>query len=237
MVSYEVALGMSIVPVLLLAGDASFGGVIAAQQAGLWFVLPLLLSFFVFLVAGFAETNRLPFDLPEAESELIAGYHTEYSAMKFSLFFIAEYANMVTVSAMVATLFFGGWDIPFTDWDEGGGALQLVATGLVMFLKTLFFVFLFMWVRWTLPRFRYDQLMALGWKFMIPLALAYVLVVTTAVWALRTTMPDASPVVRALVLAGLNLVLAFVVFFILDRGYIARGAYQPQAAAARQRAA
>jgi NADH-quinone oxidoreductase subunit H len=116
MISYEVALGMSLIPVLLLTGNVSFSSIIASQQS-LWFVLPLFLSFFLFLVSGFAETNRLPFDLPEAESELIAGYHTEYSAMKFSMFFIAEYSNVVTVSAMVATLFFGGWDIPFTHWD------------------------------------------------------------------------------------------------------------------------
>ena len=119
MVSYEVAMGLSLVPVLLLTGNVAFGQIIQAQQQGhRWFVLPLFLSFFIFLVSGFAETNRLPFDLPEAESELIAGYHTEYCAMKFSMFFIAEYANMVTVSAMVTTLFLGGWDIPFTHWDE-----------------------------------------------------------------------------------------------------------------------
>jgi NADH-quinone oxidoreductase subunit H len=112
MVSYEVAMGMSLIPVLLITGNVSFERIVEAQQNGLWFVLPLFLSCFIFLVAGFAETNRLPFDLPEAESELIAGYHTEYSAMKFSMFPISEYANMATVSAMVVTLFFGGWDIP-----------------------------------------------------------------------------------------------------------------------------
>jgi NADH-quinone oxidoreductase subunit H len=231
MVSYEVALGMSLVPVLLLAGNATFGGVIAAQQQGLWFVMPLLLSFFVFLVAGFAETNRLPFDMPEAESELIAGYHTEYSAMKFSMFFIAEYANMVTIAAMVATLFFGGWDIPFTRWDEGGGVAQLAATAAVMFLKTFFFLYLFMWVRWTLPRFRYDQLMSLGWKFMIPLALCYIMVMTAAIWVLQAAGVG-SPPVRGLALFGLNLALGFVVFNILDRGRILSGAYRRQPAAA-----
>src|SRR5438445_9604574 len=117
MISYEVAMALSLIPVLLMSGNVSFAAIIADQQAGLWYVLPLFLSFFIFLVSGFAETNRLPFDLPEAESELIAGYHTEYSAMKFSFFFIAEYANVVTVCAMVTTLFFGGWDIPGR-WDE-----------------------------------------------------------------------------------------------------------------------
>ncbi|MEK7381433.1 MAG: complex I subunit 1 family protein, partial [Gemmatimonadota bacterium] len=164
MVSYEVPLGMSLIPILLLSGNVSFSAIIAEQQAGIWFVLPLFFSFFVFLVAGFAETNRLPFDMPEAESELIAGYHTEYSAMKFSMFFIAEYANIVTVCAMTATLFFGGWDIPFTSWDQTPGIAQTLATAAVMFLKTMSFVFVIMWIRWTLPRFRYDQLMALGWK-------------------------------------------------------------------------
>ena len=132
------------------------------------------------MVAAFAETNRLPFDLPEAESELIAGYHTEYSAMKFSLFFIAEYANMVTASALMATLFFGGWDIPFTLWDNiAPHTLAQDAADVRRLLRrrSLFFVFFFMWIRWTLPRFRYDQLMSLGWKFMLPLALAYIVVI------------------------------------------------------------
>ena len=226
MISYEVAMGLSLVPVLLLTGNATFGQVVATQQQGLWFVLPLLLSFFVFLVSGFAETNRLPFDLPEAESELVAGYHTEYSAMKFSLFFIAEYANMVTVSAMVSTLFFGGWDLPFTHWDESGTVLATLVTAAVMFLKTFFFLFFFMWIRWTLPRFRYDQLMALGWKFMIPLALVYVMVMCTAVWVLESVAGIASPVIKGLALFGLNLVLGYVVFFILDRGKVVSGSYR-----------
>ncbi len=230
MISYEVAMGMSLVPVLLLAGNATFSEVIRAQQQGLWFVLPLTLSFFVFLVAGFAETNRLPFDLPEAESELIAGYHTEYSAMKFSMFFIAEYANMVTMSAMMATLFFGGWDLPGR-WDETGSAMAAVATGATMFVKTFFFLFLFMWIRWTLPRFRYDQLMALGWKFMIPLALIYLVVIGVAVWGIESVGGITAPKTKALLLFGLNAVLCYVVFFILDRGTILSGSYRRQAPA------
>src|SRR5258705_5857610 len=120
MISYEIALGMSTVAVLLLSGNVSLSAVVAGQQQSLltWNVFPLGLACFIFLVAAFAETNRLPFDLPEAEGELIAGYHTEYSAMKFSLFYIAEYSNMVTASALMATLFFGGWDVPFTTWDN-----------------------------------------------------------------------------------------------------------------------
>ena len=120
MISYEIALGMSTVAVLLLAGNVTLSQVIAQQQQSLWFVLPLTIAFLIFFISAFAETNRLPFDLPEAEGELIAGYHTEYSAMKFSMFYIAEYSSMVTASALMATLFFGGWDIPFTAWDSAG---------------------------------------------------------------------------------------------------------------------
>jgi NADH-quinone oxidoreductase subunit H len=186
-------------------------------------VLPLFLSFFIFLISGFAETNRLPFDLPEAESELIAGYHTEYSAMKFSFFFIAEYANVVTVCAMVTTLFFGGWDIPFTHWDESGGVLQTLATAGVFFLKVMFWIFFVMWIRWTLPRFRYDQLMALGWKVLLPLALAYIMVICVAIYVLEHVIGLADPRMRLLALFGLNLVIALLVFGVLDRGVFVRG--------------
>ncbi len=223
MVSYEVAMGMSLIPVLLLSGNVSFGAIIAEQQQGLWFVLPLFLSFFLFLISGFAETNRLPFDMPEAESELVAGYHTEYSAMKFSMFFIAEYANIVTIAAMVVTLFFGGWDIPFTRWDEGGGIVPAVATAGVMFLKVLFWIFFVMWIRWTLPRFRYDQLMAIGWKFMLPLALAYIMVTGFAIVGIDQGLGVTSPRLKMFLLFGLNLVLGYLVFFILDRGVIISG--------------
>ncbi len=226
MISYEVAMGMSLVPVLLLSGNVTFARIIETQQGGLWFVLPLFLSFFIFLVAGFAETNRLPFDLPEAESELIAGYHTEYSAMKFSMFPISEYANMATVSAMLVTLFFGGWDIPGIHWDERGGVLQTLATAGVMFLKVFFFLFLFMWIRWTLPRFRYDQLMALGWKVMLPLALVYIMVTTLAIWGIEQVAGVTGPRLKMLILFGLNLVLGYLVFFVLDRGLIISGSYR-----------
>ena len=223
MISYEVAMGMSLIPVLLLAGNVSFSAIIAEQQGTTWFILPLFLSFFLFLVAGFAETNRLPFDLPEAESELITGYHTEYSAMKFSMFFIAEYANVVTVSAMIATLFFGGWDIPFTRWDETGTLPAVLASHVFFFGKTFFWIFFVMWIRWTLPRFRYDQLMALGWKFMIPLALTYVMLVAVLIWVLQGPLGIADARLRALILFGVNLVLAILVFWLLDRGLIVSG--------------
>ena len=223
MVSYEVAMGMSLIPVLLLAGNVSFSSIIATQQAGLWFVLPLFLSFFVFLVSGFAETNRVPFDMPEAESELIAGYHTEYSAMKFSLFFIAEYSNMVTVSAMTATLFFGGWDIPGS-WDQNNsGLLVTLATGLIFFLKTFFFLFLFMWIRWTLPRFRFDQLMSLGWKVLLPMALAYIMVVATAIYLIQDVFHVTSVLAQHGILFGLSVVVGWLVFFLVDRNTVISG--------------
>ncbi|HET7025672.1 MAG TPA: NADH-quinone oxidoreductase subunit NuoH [Gemmatimonadales bacterium] len=224
MISYEVAMGLSLVPVLLLSGNVSFTKIITDQQVSLlhWYVFPLFLSFFVFLVSGFAETNRLPFDLPEAESELIAGYHTEYSAMKFSMFFIAEYANMVTVSAMVSTLFFGGWDIPFTHWDERAGWIQFAATGAFFFAKLMFWLFFFMWIRWTLPRFRYDQLMALGWKVLLPISLAYVMLVAGTVYLGTDVLRLAASGVTALLIA-LSVLTGGVLLYILDRGGIVSG--------------
>ena len=223
MLSYEVAMGMSLIPVLLMAGNVSFDAIIADQQAGLWYVAPLFLSFLIFLISGFAETNRLPFDLPEAESELITGYHTEYSAMKFSMFFIAEYANMVTVSAMVATLFFGGWDIPFTDWDNGGTLGAVLVSHLFFFVKTFFWIFFIMWIRWTLPRFRYDQLMALGWKFLMPVALAYIMLTATLIWVIERRLGITDPTTRSLILFAVNVVIMVLLFRVFDRGAIVSG--------------
>lgn len=227
MISYEVAMGLSLIPVLLMSGNVSFAAIVREQQLGLWYVLPLFLSFFVFLISGFAETNRLPFDLPEAESELIAGYHTEYSAMKFSFFFIAEYANVVTVCAMVTTLFFGGWDIPGR-WDEQGGLLQTVATGGFFFLKLMFWIFFVMWIRWTLPRFRYDQLMALGWKVLMPLALAYIMVICTAIYGIEHLAGITDPKLRSLALFGVNVVVGLLVFGLLDSGVFIKGSNRRQ---------
>jgi len=222
MISYEIALGMSTVAVLLIAGNVTLTDVIVRQSQSLftWNVFPLSLAFFIFIVAAFAETNRLPFDLPEAEGELIAGYHTEYSAMKFSMFYIAEYSNMVT-----ATLFFGGWDIPFTTWDNTPPwtTLKTLATLAMFSAKVIFFLFLYIWVRWTLPRFRYDQLMALGWKVMLPLALGYVTVIATAIWFLHDGLGWTYDTRFALALFALNLVLAVPLFFVLDRGRIVAG--------------
>jgi NADH-quinone oxidoreductase subunit H len=223
MISYEIALGMAVVSVLLVAGNVTLSEVIAAQQQSLWFVFPLTLGFLLFLVAAFAETNRLPFDLPEAEAELITGYHTEYSSMKFSMFFIAEYSNVITMSALMATLFFGGWDIPFTTWDEGEPSVAKWAATVAMFsLKTGFFVFTYIWIRWTLPRFRFDQLMQLGWKVMLPVALAYIVLMASAVWLLEQSGVERG-VGYGLALFGLNLVLVAVFLWGLDRGRLLVG--------------
>ena len=227
MISYEIALGMSSVAVLLIAGNVTLTDVVTRQQQSVftWNVFPLGLAYFIFTVAAFAETNRLPFDLPEAEGELIAGYHTEYSAMKFSMFYIAEYASMVTASALMATLFFGGWDIPFTHWDDAPPwtIVKSLATMLAFTLKVSFFLFLYIWVRWTLPRFRYDQLMALGWKVMLPLALVYLTVLATAIWVLHEQLGWQYDQRFALALFGLNVAIAIPLFVVLDRGNLISG--------------
>jgi len=225
MISYEIALGMSTVAVLLLAGNVSLSQVIAQQQQGAWFVVSLTLACLIFMISALAETNRLPFDLPEAEGELIAGYHTEYSSMKFSMFYIAEYSNMVTASALMATLFFGGWDIPFTVWDQTGepSVLKTLATLAAFLVKTGFFLFTYIWIRWTLPRFRYDQLMALGWKVLLPLSLGYVAVIATAIWYLHEQLGWSYGTPFALALGGVNLVLVILVVWWLDRGRIVSG--------------
>ena len=232
MISYEIALGMSTVAVILLAGNVTLSQVIAQQQRGLPFFIPLTIAFVIFFISAFAETNRLPFDLPEAEAELIAGYHTEYSAMKFSMFYIAEYSNMVTASALMATLFFGGWDIPFTSWDSTGepSVLKTVLTLLSFGAKTFFFLFTYIWVRWTLPRFRYDQLMALGWKVLLPLSLAYITLLAVAIWFIRIRLGWEYGPLMAWVLGGLNLVLLIALVYWLDRGRIVSGSVQEETA-------
>lgn len=230
MVSYEIAMGMATIPVLLLAGNVSLNTIVERQATVgplSWHVATATIAWLIFLVAAFAETNRLPFDLPEAESELITGYHTEYSAMKFSMFFIAEYANMVTASALMATLFFGGWDIPFTTWDNVAPhtVLKTLLTTVLFFGKILFFVFFYMWIRWTLPRFRYDQLMSLGWKILLPLALAYIVIIAGAIVALQIAGFAPASWQYSGALFGLNVVLVFLLFFVFDRGRIVSPAY------------
>jgi NADH-quinone oxidoreductase subunit H len=181
MISYEISMGMSVIPVLLIVGNLNLSQIIGWQSGHGWLVMYAPLSFIIFMVASFAETNRTPFDLPEAETELVGGYHTEYSSMKFALFFLAEYSNMVSSSAMMVTLFFGGWTLPF--WGLNLPAQSLVmglVQVLVFLLKLCFFMVVFIWVRWMFPRFRYDQLMDLGWRRFLPLALANILI--TAIW-------------------------------------------------------
>jgi NADH-quinone oxidoreductase subunit H len=221
MISYEIAMGLSTITVLLLAGNVALNDIIWQQATTVWNFFGLTIAFVIFLMAAFAETNRLPFDLPEAESELIAGYHTEYSAMKFSLFFIAEYSNMVTASALLVTLFFGGWDIPFTLWDNQApwSVGKTLLTGLAFAVKVLFFLFFYMWIRWTLPRFRYDQLMSLGWRVLLPVSLVYIVLIagTLLILDLLGVRPGA---VHGLILGILNLVLAGILFLILDSGRI-----------------
>ena len=244
MVSYEVGLGLSLIPVMMLAGNVTLTRMVADQQLGLWYVLPLSLGFLLFLISAFAETNRLPFDMPEAESELVTGYHTEYSSMKFSMFFIAEYAHVITASALMATLFLGGWDIPFWTGDnfiphEGALISGFTAAGepiparlsvwttlltLGAFaVKTTLFVILYIWVRWTLPRFRYDQVMHLGWKVMLPTALAYVMVVGGAILVLDQLGVSGGPGF-GLALTGVSLVATALFVLYLDRGRIIVGA-------------
>tara|TARA_Y100000588_G_scaffold394272_1_gene513867 strand:+ start:6570 stop:7607 length:1038 start_codon:yes stop_codon:yes gene_type:complete len=181
MISYELSLGLSLIGVLMIAESLKLSDVVNLQATGTvlgvlpaWFVFNQPIACLVFMVSVFAETNRLPFDLPEAEQELVAGYHAEYSSMKFAMFFMAEYAHMITASALIATLFFGGWHLPGVDPTDSSFALSVLKV-LVFAVKTAFFLFVFIWVRWTVPRFRYDQVMRLGWKYLLPLALLNVL--------------------------------------------------------------
>jgi len=186
MISYEIALGLSLVGVLIMAGSFSLRDIVNAQGGSYfhiiprWNIFPQVIGFFIYLMAAYAETNRIPFDLPEAETELVAGYHTEYSAMKFAMFFMAEYANMITVACVATLLFFGGWHGPLF----GPAILRALLPVFWFSAKIFVFIFIYIWVRGTMPRFRYDQLMAFGWKFLLPLAIAN-LVVTALIVALR----------------------------------------------------
>lgn len=179
MISYELALTLAVVAVLLPVESFRLDRVVEAQVDGVWNILLQPVGFLVFLVAAFAETNRLPFDLPEAESELVAGYHTEYSAMRFASFFMAEYAAMTVLSALAATLYLGGWHLPGVDLAAMGIPGVVLGAG-VLVAKICAFLFLFVWVRWSFPRFRYDQLMAIGWKGLLPLSLLNILWVAVA---------------------------------------------------------
>jgi NADH-quinone oxidoreductase subunit H len=193
-VSYEIAMGFAIVGVLLAAGSLNIGEIVMAQQGGIWqwFWLPLLPLFFIYFISGVAETNRAPFDVAEGESEIVAGFHVEYSGMAFAVFFLAEYANMILVAALAALLFCGGWLSPL----EGilpSSVFDVAVIGTFLghgihwfLLKTAFFLFVFLWLRATFPRYRYDQIMRLGWKVFIPITIVWLMLVGWAVvdhWA------------------------------------------------------
>ena len=186
MISYELALGMSLIGVILLAGTLDLGQIVQNQSAGhgtRWYFWLQPLGFLIYIIAAIAETNRVPFDLPEAETELVAGFHTEYSAMKFALFFLAEYINMFTVSMLATTLFFGGWNVPFLDLALTPGTFWFGLISAVAFLfKICVFLFIYIWIRGTLPRFRFDQLMNFGWKILLPLALFNIFLTATVIY-------------------------------------------------------
>jgi NADH-quinone oxidoreductase subunit H len=185
MVSYEVALGFSVMGVLMIAGSLSLVDIVNKQKEyGWWFVFLQPLGFLLFFVCGIAETNRAPFDLPEAESELVAGFHTEYSGFRFSLYFLAEYANMIAVSSMAVLLFFGGWMRPFPNvaFFNFLDALGPALSGILWFvIKVTIFLYCYLWFRWTWPRYRYDQLMKIGWQWLLPLAIANLIITAVVV--------------------------------------------------------
>ena len=180
LISFEVAVIMTLVSMVLMAGTLSMVGIVESQrEAGLWFAFAQPVAFVVFFIGGLAETNRAPFDLPEAEQELTGGFHTEYSGMRFALFFLAEYANMIVISCVATTLFLGGWLRPFPSV-EVLGFLEFVPSWIWFLFKTFVFLYVFLWIRATLPRYRYDQLMRLGWKVLIPIAIGNVVVTGVA---------------------------------------------------------
>lgn len=182
MISYELSMGLSVVGVIMVAGTLRLDRIVELQDGLFWNFWRMPIGFITFVVASFAETNRLPFDLPEAEPELVGGYHTEYSGMKFGTFFLAEYANMITSSALIVTLFFGGWQVPFLS-QVGLSPLAVSLIQIAAFVvKVGCMLVFYMWIRWTIPRFRYDQLMNLGWKVMLPLSLLNIAV--TGAWLL-----------------------------------------------------
>ncbi len=245
MVSYEVALGLSVVVVLMMAGNVTLTQMVwQQQQLDFWFAFPISLAFILFVISAFAETSRMPFDMPEAESELVGGFHTEYSGMKYAMYPMGEYSHVLTSSALMATLFFGGWDIPFWtgddaflfqgEWIRGFAASgapiaaelawwKTLATFIVFAAKTYFFVLFFVWVRWTVPRFRYDQIMQLGWKVMLPVALAYVMVVAATILALDS-LGVTYGFTFGLVLTVVSAICTGIFLLVLDRGRTISGA-------------
>jgi len=211
MISYEVAMGLSMVMVFLYAGTMSTSGIVEYQSAHLWNALPLFVSFGIYLIAMVGETNRAPFDLPEAESELVGGFHTEYSSMKFALFFLAEYINMVTVSALATTLFLGGWraPVPLSLWHGANAGWWPM---LWFTAKVILFIFGFVWLRGTLPRMRYDQFMHLGWKVLIPLNLVWILAITT----MRVLRDRGWSAVTVMLIVGLPIISLIALWAVVD---------------------
>ena len=207
MVSYEVAMGLSLIGALMFSRTLSLSGVITAQASdSIWYVVYQPVGFFLFLISGIAENNRAPFDLPEAESELVAGFHTEYSGMRWSLFFMAEYAAMVVVSAVGATMYLGGWYFPFVYKLEEAGHhnLYVLVSVLVFLAKASAILYFYFWLRWTLPRFRYDQLMDIGWKWLIPSALINIVLTGSAIFVVQALNASGIKTLEALD-RGLNL--------------------------------
>ncbi|RZK52951.1 MAG: NADH-quinone oxidoreductase subunit H, partial [Pedobacter sp.] len=188
-ISYEIAMGLSIIALLLVTNSLSLREIVEQQHGWRWNFLYQPLGFLIFMICSFAETNRAPFDLPECETELIGGYHTEYSSMKLGFYLFAEYINMFVSAAVMATLYFGGYNYPFMDtvagWSWVTPNLAAIFGTLAFFLKIFAFIFFFMWVRWTIPRFRYDQLMNLGWKVLIPLAIANIVITGIVIAAIN----------------------------------------------------
>jgi NADH-quinone oxidoreductase subunit H len=211
MVSYEIAMGLSFVAVFLYAGSMSTSQIVAAQERT-WYIFLLLPSFLIYVISMVGETNRAPFDLPEAEGELVGGFHTEYSSLKFALFFLAEYINMVTVSALATTLFLGGWRAPFP-FSLIPGANEGWVPLIWFFGKIALFLFVFIWMRGTLPRFRYDQFMNIGWKILIPAALAWIVIVAIT-RGLRNSLD--LPTGQTIALLGLPLIAIALAVFIAD---------------------
>ena len=191
MISYEIPLGMSLIPIVLIYGSLDLNKIVEAQtHVWKWGIFLSPISFILFLIAMFAETNRTPFDLSEAEGELVAGFHTEYNSTKFAAFFLGEYVSMFVLSCLASTVFLGGWQVPFFDVRSLDQLVGFTGVGAFvgfgsLLMKAAFFMWLYVWVRWTIPRFRYDQLMGLGWKFMIPLGLINVVVTALALAAVR----------------------------------------------------
>jgi NADH-quinone oxidoreductase subunit H len=186
MISYELSMGLSVIAIILINGSLELDTIVQNQAGWKWNLILQPVGFIIFLTSAFAETNRAPFDLPEAEQELVGGYHTEYSSMKFALFFLAEYANVIVSSSMITTLFLGGWQVPYLQ----NIGLPPVVTSIIQMLafgaKVIFLILFFIWVRWTVPRFRYDQLMNLGWRVMLPLALLNLVVTSIVILLMKS---------------------------------------------------